>query len=64
MGWYNLEDYSHSLAIKLLGENEQEFGADSKESYVIYDGCKVSRPMLKFDNNLRTIESELWAENL
>lgn len=42
--WYNSKTFKYDNAIKLLGENEQEFSYDSPaiKPYVISDGCKVS----------------------
>lgn len=39
--WYNSKTYKHDLAIKLLGENEEEFGYDKTKPFVVTDGCKT-----------------------
>lgn len=40
--WYNLKTESFDMAIKLLGENEVEFGIDGIKPNIINDDCKVS----------------------
>jgi collagen type V/XI/XXIV/XXVII alpha len=40
--WFNLKTNNHDMAIKLLGENEIEFGTEGIRPSVVVDGCKVS----------------------
>lgn len=41
--WYNTKTENHNLAIKILGENEQEFSHRSGvKPTIVSDGCKVS----------------------
>jgi collagen type V/XI/XXIV/XXVII alpha len=40
--WFNLKTNNHDMAIKLLGENETEFGIEGTRPSVLIDGCKVS----------------------
>lgn len=44
--WYNQRTFNYDQAIKLLGDNEQEFSAKGVRPNVILDGCKVSDPHL------------------
>ena len=39
--WYNQRTFNYDQAIKLLGDNEQEFSAKTLRPNVIIDGCKV-----------------------
>ena len=41
--WYNQKAGKHDFAIKLMGEDEFEFGMDTVKPNVIADGCKVSK---------------------
>lgn len=43
VAWYNTNSYKYDLALKLLGENEQEFSYDppAVKPFIIADGCKV-----------------------
>lgn len=38
--WYNQRTFNYDQAIKLLGDNEQEFSAKGVRPNVILDGCK------------------------
>jgi len=38
--WYNQRTFKYDQAIKLLGDNEQEFSAQGVRPNVIIDGCK------------------------
>lgn len=42
--WYNSKSFKYDMALKLLGENEQEFSYDSPaiKPFIISDGCKAS----------------------
>lgn len=41
--WFNSQSYKHDIAIKILGENDQEFSYDlpAIKPTIITDGCKV-----------------------
>lgn len=38
--WYNAKTHKHDMAIKLLGDNNQEFSYASIKPIVVSDGCK------------------------
>lgn len=38
--WYNEKTHKHDMAIKFLGDNEQEFGYDKIKPSVLLDGCR------------------------
>lgn len=40
VAWFNSQTSKYDLAIKLLGENEQEFSYPSIKPSIVYDGCK------------------------
>jgi hypothetical protein len=40
--WYSLKSYNYESAIKLLGENDQEFSTDGLQPTILVDGCKVN----------------------
>ena len=42
VAWYNQRTFNYDQAIKLLGDNEQEFSAKGVRPNVIIDGCKVT----------------------
>lgn len=42
VAWYNQRTFNYDQAIKLLGDNEQEFSAKGVRPNVILDGCKVT----------------------
>ena len=44
--WYNQRTFKYDQAIKLLGDNEQEFSAQGVRPNVIIDGCKVRQQPL------------------
>nr|CAD7427672.1 unnamed protein product [Timema monikensis] len=41
--WYNLKTYNHDMAIRLLGEDEVEFGYSGVKPNILVDGCKVNK---------------------
>lgn len=45
VAWYNTKNYKYDMALKILGENEQEFSYDPPaiKPFVIADGCKVKK---------------------
>ena len=40
--WYDARSSNYNNAIKLLGENEDEFTAGTNKPLVLHDGCKVA----------------------
>ena len=49
--WYNQRTFNYDQAIKLLGDNEQEFSAQGVRPNVIIDGCKVRRLIPKLHHH-------------
>lgn len=39
--WYDMTTLTYEMAIKLMGDDEQEFTAEVLKPYVVADGCKV-----------------------
>lgn len=51
--WHNQKADNYDLAIKLLGENEVEFGYDGVKPVLLSDGCKViDLSSVQFSRNL------------
>lgn len=40
--WHSQKANNYNFAIKLMGENEFEFGVDTIKPNILVDGCKVS----------------------
>lgn len=45
--WYSVKTLNYDMAIKLLGDNEEEFNAELLKPYVIADGCKVCNVVIQ-----------------
>ena len=45
--WYALKTSSYEMAIKLMGDDEQELTAELLKPYVVADGCKVQLILLQ-----------------
>ena len=43
VAWYDLRSYNYDNALRLMGDNEQEFSTRSYRPTVLHDGCKVGR---------------------
>jgi len=52
--WYNQRTFNYDQAIKLLGDNEQEFSAKGVRPNVILDGCKNRKGSSKTVFEIRT----------
>lgn len=40
--WYNQKANNYDFAVKLMGEDEFEFGMETIKPNVLVDGCKVN----------------------
>lgn len=54
VAWYNQRTFNYDQAIKLLGDNEQEFSAKGVRPNVIIDGCKNRKSNGKTVFEIRT----------
>ncbi|XP_076347489.1 collagen alpha-1(III) chain-like [Tachypleus tridentatus] len=40
VAWYNQQKFNYAYSLKLMGDNQQEFGIHTYRPFVSYDGCK------------------------
>lgn len=56
--WFNSDTSKYDTAIKLLGDNKQEFSHSGLRPTVVYDGCKFRNKKSESVFEIRTKKSE------
>ncbi|XP_035223554.1 collagen alpha-1(II) chain-like [Stegodyphus dumicola] len=54
IGWFNQQAENYDLAIRILGENGQEFSPRGVKPLVLLDGCKMKKEASKSIFEIRT----------